>query len=139
MEEKRPVGKPPIEITPDIISKAENYASRGLTKEQIAHCLGMGYSTLFEKINDYPELAEALKRGKSNGVAMVADNLLKNVKKGNVTAQIFFLKCQANWKETSVVETTGKDGAALPTAQNVTNVMIDERIAQMIKPKDGEK
>jgi hypothetical protein len=136
MKEKRPKGKPPIEITPDMISKAENYASRGLTKEQIAHCLGMGCSTLFEKINDYPDLADALKRGKSKGIAMVADNLLKNVENGNVTAQIFFLKCQAGWKETIEVQNTGKDGETLPSPQNVTNIMIDERIAQMIKPKD---
>lgn len=85
--------------TPERIEQVESYASLGLTKLQIADCLGISYDTLNEKCKEYSEFSEALKRGESKGIAMVANELVKNAKVGNVTAQIFFLKCRAGWKE----------------------------------------
>lgn len=107
------VGKKPLIITPEMIKQAESYASRGLTQQQIADALGMGESTLYEKLHAYPEFAEAIKRGKAKGIAHVANNLLRNVENGNAATQIFYLKCQAGWKETDVHEHQGKDGGAI--------------------------
>ena len=39
--------------------------------------------------------------------------MFKLAREGNVTAQIFWLKTQAGWKETNHVELTGKDGDKL--------------------------
>ena len=45
--------------------------------------------------------------------ARVAECLFKQATGGNVTAQIFWLKTRARWKEATVLEHTGPDGAGL--------------------------
>mgnify|MGYP001593264100 CR=1 FL=1 len=57
------VGKPPLIITEEMIQKAGEMASHGLTMEQIASCLGMGQSTMYDKFKKYPEFEEAIKNG----------------------------------------------------------------------------
>lgn len=51
-------------ITPEGLLKIEGMARDGLAEEQIAHNMGIGVSTLFEWKNRFPELLEALKKGK---------------------------------------------------------------------------
>lgn len=87
------------EITPEIIKQAEKLAARGLTMEQIAHSVGMGTSTLYDKAVKNLELAEAIKKGRARGIATVANSLYEAAKNGNTTAQIFYLKCRAQWRE----------------------------------------
>lgn len=96
---KKKVGKPNLVITKEMMDKAEELASQGLEQQQIAYCLGIGLSTFYEKKNENKEFAEAIKKGKAKGIAKVTKHLLDNIEKGNVAGQIFYLKCQANWKE----------------------------------------
>lgn len=98
------VGKPPIIITDEMIDKAEAMAARGLTMEQIASCLGIGSTTLYNKCNQYPKFDEAIKHGRDKGISIVANALFENAKAGDKVAQIFYLKCRAGWKETSVTQ-----------------------------------
>lgn len=130
-------GRPPFEITDEILNKAESYAARGLNQQQIADALGIGISTLMDKKKEYEDFSEAIKRGKAKGIAHVANNLLKNVDNGNVTAQIFYLKCQAQWKETDVLEHTGKDGSPIQMetkkmedAQNLLHNVLEEILSK---------
>ena len=81
------------------LKKVEALASRGMTEENIAHCLGIRPETLSKKKHEFEQLVQAIKRGKAKGIAMVTNELLKNIQLGNVTAQIFYLKSQAGWKE----------------------------------------
>lgn len=101
------VGRPPWIPSQEELEKIETLASQGLNQEQIMHCIGVGVSTYHDKKDQYPQLVEALKRGKSKGLAYVTDALLKNVNLGNVTAQIFYLKCQGGWKEAKHEQTDG--------------------------------
>jgi hypothetical protein len=101
---KRGPGQPKWIPTPEIIKEVESYGSLGMTSEQIALCLGISVASLCNKQNEYVEFFEAIKRGKAKGIALVTSELIKNVKAKNVTAQIFYLKCQAKWKETQVLE-----------------------------------
>ena len=96
---KRKGGRPAFAVTPEIIAKVESLAARGMTSEQIADCLGISYQTLNEKSKIYAEFSDAIKQGKAKGIANVTAALLKNVGTGNVAAQIFYLKCQAKWRE----------------------------------------
>lgn len=48
---------------------------------------------------DTAEFAEAIKRGQALGIEEVANALFENAKGGNVTAQIFYLKARAQWKD----------------------------------------
>lgn len=112
---------------------------QGLTDEQIAEKVGISCSTFYEWKNKYPEIAEALKKGKSvcdfeaeealiNAFAghYVEDTVteinknaegkeIKHVKKNrrwvepNITAIIFYLKCRAGWRETTIFDTANDD------------------------------
>lgn len=106
---KKPSKKPKIKVD---YERVENLAGRGLTKEQIARCLGMHPATLFRRQKDDERFLEAMKNGEAAAIAAVTGELLKNIKVGNVTAIIFYLKCRAGWKETTVLET--RDAPPVP-------------------------
>jgi len=133
--------RPAIEITEEMIAQAEAYASRGLTTEQIALALGIGETTIYEKFKLYPNFREAINRGKSKGIAHVANALLKNVDNGNVTAQIFYLKAQAKWRDGNLIEHTGKDGEAIQieTKYKLAKSELDSRYANMALNKITEE
>lgn len=85
------------------INQVELLASRGLTREQVAHNLGVSSRTLQRRTKEDPAFEEAYVRGKSKGITEIANALYKKAREGNTTAQIFFLKCNG-WKEESSVE-----------------------------------
>lgn len=100
--------KPKIEID---LATVEAMAANGLTQQQIADSLGISVSTLYSRQRESEEFEEAIKRGKAKGVAVVTNELMKQVKSGNVTAMIFFLKARAGWKEKNEVDLTNSDGS----------------------------
>ena len=77
------------EIDPN---KVETLAAQGLTMVQIADCLGVAGSTLYKRKKDEAEISEAIKRGRSKGIATITNALFQSAKGGNITAQIFYLK-----------------------------------------------
>ena len=85
------------------IAKVEELASRGLTKEQVARALGISSRTLQRKSKANVEIEEAYQRGKAKGIAKIANALFEKASQGNVTAQIFYLKCHG-WKEATELE-----------------------------------
>jgi len=127
------MGRPAIEITEAICNKAESLAAQGLTMEQIANVLGMGESTLYGKQAQFPEFAEAIKRGQSKGVAVVVNALFEKAKGATISedkviadkegnekvvtvskkmpsdtvACIFYLKNRAGWKDSKDVKHSG--------------------------------
>ena len=103
-ESKRGPGQPPWIPTKEIIEQVESYAALGLTKEQIADCLGISYQTLNEKTKEYADFSEAIKRGQSKGIARMANLLTKSADGGSVPAQIFYLKARAKWSDLQTEE-----------------------------------
>ncbi len=102
-------GRPPFEITEDVLKTVEEGASRGLEKQQIARVLGISPQTFIEKRKKFPELVEALKRGEALGVSRVANALfLSATVERNVTAQIFYLKNRDpdRWKDRRHIDET---------------------------------
>lgn len=101
-------------LTDEGLIKIEGWARDGLTEEQIASNMGIGRTTLFEWKNKFPNILNALKRGKEVVDRQVENALLKRAlgyrydevtKEGGVvtkvvtkevqpdtTAQIFWLK-----------------------------------------------
>ena len=78
--------------TADGLILLEGWARDGLTDVQIAHNCGISVKTLYEWKNAYSEIREALKKGKDVVDYEVENALLNECRKGNVTAQIFWLK-----------------------------------------------
>ena len=101
------VGRKPLAFD---LAEVERCAALGLTKEQIALTLGIGYSTLFQKERENPEFKAAIKRGQAAGIKAVTNALYENAMGGNTTAQIFFLKNRApeDWKDRTEQSVTSK-------------------------------
>lgn len=71
-----------------------------------------------------------LESGAALANAKVAQSLFKKATGGNVTAQIFWLKTRAGWKETQHVEHAG----SIETKQSPAN-LNDEQLAEMLKER----
>lgn len=114
--------KPKIEIN---LQEVEALAANGLTQQQIADSLGISVSTIESRLRENEEFKDAIKRGKSKGIAMIANQLFKKAKSGDTTSMIFFLKTQAGWKETQTVE------AKVNLADEITSLMkeISEEVS----------
>ena len=78
----------------------------GVPLEQVASVIGIDRKTLSKYFPD--EIANAA----AEANAKVAQALYRQaVEQGNTTAQIFWLKTKAGWKETSHHEITSPDGS----------------------------
>lgn len=88
-------------LEPDGLTLLEGWARDGLTDEQIAHNMGIAYSTLREWKKSQPAILAALKKGKEVVDFEVENALLKSALEGNTTAQIFWLKNRKRnkWKD----------------------------------------
>jgi len=95
--------------------KVEQLAAQGLTIGQIARCLEVGRSTLYEKMGGKPDLLDAVKRGRAKGIATITNALFQSAKGGNVTSQIFYLKNRQPdlWRDRRELEHSGKGGKAI--------------------------
>lgn len=99
----KPNGRPPIPITDAMLSEVEKLAAQGLTKEQIARCLGMSECTLYSKQNRFPEFLKAMEDGRAKGVAVISNALFGSAKEGHFPAQRYYLQNRAPeaWRDSS--------------------------------------
>lgn len=80
----------------------QSWAMDGYSSEQIATKMGIGKTTLYDWIKKDPNIANSLKIGKEQSVAMVENVLFqKATKEKDMTAIIFFLKNKApnKWRD----------------------------------------
>ena len=108
------MGRKNIELTPEQIQMIEAGA-RFLTTEQLADLLGIGKTTFFAILNRDEKINELYKKSKSQQHLRFANNLMKQSDNGSTAATIFYLKCQAGWKDTMVVDHTSSDGSMTPS------------------------
>lgn len=118
-------------LTGEGLLKLEGWARDGLTDEQIAHNIGIVPATLYVWKNRYPEISEALKRGKEVIDRQVENALLKRALgykydevtyecgaetkrvtkevQPDTTAQIFWLKNRKpiEWRDRQEIEHSG--------------------------------
>jgi predicted transcriptional regulator len=121
------MARPEFIITPEVIKQAESYASRGLTKKDIAAALGITYETLNEKAKKDTEFSEALKRGRSNGIAHVANLLIKNAEQMNASAQIFYLKAVGKWSDQSKDEIKKAVKSEIESIREIVHECLQEK------------
>ncbi len=93
-------------LEPENLILLEGWARDGLTDEQIAHNMGIAYSTFKEWKNKYPAISATLKKGKDVIDFQVENALLESALDGNTTAQIFWLKNRRpdKWRDKQNVE-----------------------------------
>lgn len=124
-------------LEPEGLLKLEGWARDGLVDEQIAQNIGIVASTLYEWKKQYPEISDALKKGKEVVDRQVENALLKRalgyeydeittefgketkrVTKQvvpDVTAQIFWLKNRKpdQWRDKRDIEHSGEIGGVV--------------------------
>lgn len=130
-------------IEPEGLLKIEGWARDGLVDEQIAQNIGIAASTLYEWKKQYPEISEALKKGKEVVDRQVENALLKRalgyeydeitteygketkrVTKQvvpDVTAQIFWLKNRKpdQWRDKRDIEHSGEIGRGVVIVDDI--------------------
>ena len=106
------MGRPEKQVN---YAEVEKLASRGLTLIEIAYVVGISPSNLHKKKRMYKEFQDAIDAGQAKGVRNVANSLYESaVKKGNVSAQMFYLKNRSKgFDETEETVGNGKAGKKL--------------------------
>ena len=124
-------GKYEYWLSPEGITRLEDWARNGLTDELIARNIGINVGTLYDWKKKYPEISESLKKGKEVVDAMVESALLNNALSGDTTAQVFWLKNRRpeKWREKNNIEVT--------TNANPFDGMSVEELRKVVE--DGEK
>jgi hypothetical protein len=90
------MGRPAHKPDPTVRRQVESMAAYGIPEHDIARVVGIDPKTLRKHYRDELDLGET----KAN--AQVAGFLFNSAKSGNVSAQIFWLKTRARWRETPV-------------------------------------
>lgn len=93
-------------VTKDILKEVEMLAGRGLTQEQIHWYYGLKKDAWYAIVKKNPELRTSIRSGKAKTVSMVSGKLMELVKKGNLSAIIFYLKTQGRFSEKSSIRVT---------------------------------
>lgn len=97
-------------LTEDGLTLLEGWARDGLTDEQISNNCKITATTLYEWKKRFPEISEALKKGKEVVDFDVENALLNKALGGDTTAQIFWLKNRRpeKWRDKPVVDADRK-------------------------------
>jgi hypothetical protein len=99
-------GRPAV-VFDEVMTRQYEELASVLTKAQCADFFGISLTTLKEVEKRQPEVYDSYKKGKSQAIANVANNLVKQAKDGNMSAAIFYLKTQAGWSETQKLDVSG--------------------------------
>ena len=104
-------GRPAVVFSDKQIKELQTL-SAVLNKEQLADYFGISHVTLKAIEKRQPEVSFAYKKGKAKAIANIGGNLIAKANSGNIPAQMFYLKTQAGWKETTRIETTESEKAS---------------------------
>jgi hypothetical protein len=80
-------------VTDAVRDRVRYLAGVGVRQEDIAKIIGCDPKTLRKRLRD------ELDRGVAEANATISGHLFAAAKSGNITAQIFWLKTRANWRE----------------------------------------
>lgn len=131
---KPKIGRPRHAPTDESRKLVELAAAVGTPHHDIAKLIGTGTRQLLE---NYPE---EVALGKIRANVKIGGTLYNAAIKGNITALIFWQKCQAGWSERNRLELTGAEGGPVAAA-TVATVATDEDsmrayLAMLNKPKE---
>jgi hypothetical protein len=90
--------------------KVRHLAGLGVPQDDIAIIIGCAPKTLRKRFRD------ELDRGVAEANAMISGYLFAAAKAGNITAQIFWLKTRAHWREARSTDVTMEDRGTPPQA-----------------------
>ena len=92
-------GRPKFAPTAEQHKFVLSMAACGFRHEDVARVLEISEPTLRKHFR------EELRQGAPTANRIIAQKLFEKAKDGDIVAILFWLKCRAGWKETSVIET----------------------------------
>ena len=101
------------EPTDDNRKLVRNLAAVGTKYEDISLKLEISSDTLVKYYK------KELDDGRIDANAAIAQSLVGAAKSGNTSAQMFWLKTRAGWKETNALEVSGADGGAITVISKI--------------------
>jgi hypothetical protein len=105
--------------------RVRHLAGVGVRQDDIAKIVGCAAKTLRKRLRD------ELDRGVAEANATVSGYLFAAAKGGNVTAQIFWLKTRAHWRERTAPDEPIPEAAAEATSQVVLVLPDNSRDAEL--------
>lgn len=119
------MARPQKKLNEEQIIQVEGLASV-LSVEQMAEYFGFEKTTFYRICERQPEVLQRYKKGKSKAINSVGKGLLEKARSGDTTAQMFYLKTQAGWKEKQDINHTSDDGSMSPKELNINNMSSKE-------------
>ena len=125
---KNPMGRPPFEVTDEVLSNVTQYMSQGLTVDQCARMLGISKSTMMLHQANNSDFSDAIKSGKVRGITAVTNTLFNKAVEGDNTSMIFWLKNrgEGEWIEKVVTDNTNNNKVELDLSR-----ISDEQISSL--------
>lgn len=105
-EERNVGGRPPIEITDQMIRQIEVLAGYGLTEAAIAHVIGVDPRTFRRRKEDEERVLSALEKGKAVAEGVIGKALFQRAQAGDMTAVIWWERTRAGRREPKEADTT---------------------------------
>lgn len=88
-----------MEITPELVERVYTLTANGLSKTDVAGCLGVTEQTLNKLIKKHLSLRKALGDGRYFGLQNATTRLRALMDQGNAAAIMFYLKTRWLWRE----------------------------------------
>lgn len=104
----RPKGSTIIKATPEVLLNVERMAGVGSTHEEIADFYGVSKVCWNNTKKRYPAIETCYRKGRGQTKFFVKGKLYQQIKAGNLTAIIFYLKTQCGWSEKNSLEVETK-------------------------------
>lgn len=122
-------GRPAIVVSDKMLQEVERLAGLGFTQKQIARLLDVSTSTL-ERWLKRDDVRSHYDKGRLAAQAVVVQNLFdlilqRDDPKASVVATIFWLKCQAGWKDNPEPEEQAASNVVLYLPDNGRGVKAD--------------
>ena len=120
------------------VDKLKDLASYNLSIAKICACIGVNLQSYYNHKDDHPEWEQAIKDGRALGVKKVAESLIKTAEKGNVTAQIFFLK-NADPESWNKESTTINQNVNLQSVEDLSDEDLDKQIKRLERTENNNQ
>src|SRR5437868_2393408 len=106
LDQRPAMPRKPFLVNETVREKVRHLAGVGVRQDDIARIIGCAPKTLRKRCRD------DLDRGVAEANAVVSGSLFAAAKGGNVTAQIFWLKTRAQWRENAARSDAASGGDA---------------------------
>lgn len=127
-----------FDVNEPMLAEIENFGRLGVKLTYVIDFFMCNPKTWHANVKKYPVIMERYYKGRSEGIKFVTSKLRELVEKGNVTAIIFWLKCNAGMVEAAKpVEDPNDTGKPAPVPKITTTDPIEAaRVYQIVMMKD---